>query len=221
MSIVTAVTASGNPTTNVVIATSTKVVCDDIQKNRFTKDLSFGFADGEVTSLQDLLGRLGFLSVASTGYFGEKTRQAVMSYQLARGISAIGIVGPQTRRALISDANQTYGSNCKTILIPSYITAVTTPIVATSTAKTPVLNMNTKFTRDLTIGSEGEDVRSLQIYLNSHGFPVSISGAGSVGSETTTFGPKTAQALSRFQAANGISPAVGYFGPMTRAVVGR
>ncbi|MFA4999334.1 MAG: peptidoglycan-binding domain-containing protein [Parcubacteria group bacterium] len=75
------------------------------------------------------------------------------------------------------------------------------------------------FTRDLTVGSTGEDVRALQQYLNSKGFTVATSGAGSVGNESTYFGSLTKNALASFQAANGISPTAGYFGPITRAKI--
>lgn len=75
------------------------------------------------------------------------------------------------------------------------------------------------FTRDLQLGSQGEDVRQLQVYLNAHGFPVAASGAGSSGNETTYFGPATQAALVAFQKSSGISPTQGYFGPKTRAYV--
>jgi peptidoglycan hydrolase-like protein with peptidoglycan-binding domain len=75
------------------------------------------------------------------------------------------------------------------------------------------------FTRDLQLGSVGQDVKALQIYLNSHGFVISLTGAGSPGHETTIFGGKTKAALIKFQKANGITPAVGYFGPITRGAV--
>jgi hypothetical protein len=75
------------------------------------------------------------------------------------------------------------------------------------------------FTRSLTVGSRGEDVRELQKFLNAKGFTVSASGAGSPGSETTLFGAATRAALAKYQASVGISPAAGYFGPATRAYV--
>jgi hypothetical protein len=83
----------------------------------------------------------------------------------------------------------------------------------------PFLQGNTKFSRDLQYGAIGEDVKQLQIYLNTHGFPVSSSGPGSSGNETTKFGPATQAVLILFQKANNISPASGYFGPKTRAYV--
>lgn len=75
------------------------------------------------------------------------------------------------------------------------------------------------FTTDLTLGSTGEAVRALQVYLNKKGFTVAASGAGSVGMESTYFGGLTRAALARYQASTGISPAAGYFGPITRAKV--
>lgn len=76
-----------------------------------------------------------------------------------------------------------------------------------------------QFTRNLTVGSTGEDVRQLQIFLNAQGYTLSSTGAGSPGNETTYFGPRTRDAVSRFQQAHGITPTAGYFGPITRAKV--
>jgi len=76
------------------------------------------------------------------------------------------------------------------------------------------------FTRDLTMGSKGDDVKALQQFLNSQGFAVASTGAGSPGNETTYFGSLTRAALAKYQAAHGITPSVGYFGPKTRAYVG-
>ncbi len=75
------------------------------------------------------------------------------------------------------------------------------------------------FTRDLTLGSKGDDVKALQQFLNSKGFTVAASGAGSAGNETTYFGSLTQAALAKYQASVGISPTAGYFGPKTRAYV--
>ena len=67
------------------------------------------------------------------------------------------------------------------------------------------------FTRDLTVGSKGADVTALQNWLGSKGY-LSVAATG-------YFGALTKAALAKFQAANGISPAAGYFGPKTRAFV--
>jgi peptidoglycan hydrolase-like protein with peptidoglycan-binding domain len=66
------------------------------------------------------------------------------------------------------------------------------------------------------LGYSGPCVRTLQTILNARGFIVSTTGAGSPGNETNYFGPATTNALARYQASVGISPAVGYFGPITR-----
>jgi hypothetical protein len=89
--------------------------------------------------------------------------------------------------------------------------------VATSS---PARSGSFAFARDLDVGASGEDVRQLQILLNARGFAVAASGPGSAGQETTLFGGLTRAALARFQAANGVSPALGYFGPRTRAALG-
>ena len=75
------------------------------------------------------------------------------------------------------------------------------------------------WTRDLTLGSKGADVKALQEFLNNNGSPVAASGVGSVGNETEYFGPMTKAALASFQSAHGITPAVGYFGPITRSYI--
>lgn len=83
------------------------------------------------------------------------------------------------------------------------------------------------FTRSLRLGSSAEDVRRLQIYLNTHGFPVAASGPGSPGNESDTFGSLTRAALIRFQEAHasdilipaGLSKGSGVMGPATIAYV--
>src|SRR3989344_2140638 len=75
------------------------------------------------------------------------------------------------------------------------------------------------FKSDLTVGSLGEQVRALQMLLNAKGYTVASSGPGSSGNETTTFGSLTRTALIKYQKAKGITPAVGFFGPLTRAAI--
>ncbi|MBC7981626.1 peptidoglycan-binding protein [Candidatus Parcubacteria bacterium] len=77
------------------------------------------------------------------------------------------------------------------------------------------------FTKSLTSGRSSPEVKNLQRYLNSKGFTVSKAGPGSAGKETATFGPATKAALIKFQKANGIKPASGFFGPITRAFIAK
>jgi peptidoglycan hydrolase-like protein with peptidoglycan-binding domain len=72
------------------------------------------------------------------------------------------------------------------------------------------------FKNDLTLGDENNDVKELQKFLNTNGYVVAKSGAGSPGRETTYFGLATKKALIKFQKAKKISPATGLFGPLTR-----
>ncbi len=87
--------------------------------------------------------------------------------------------------------------------------------------KCPVSNINQpyQFTRSLRFGSVGEDVRKLQEFLNSNGTVVSASGPGSPGNEIKTFGKKTMLALIKYQKANNITPASGFFGLKTMKLV--
>lgn len=71
--------------------------------------------------------------------------------------------------------------------------------------------------RDLELGTEGEDVLRLQKLLNATGFTLASAGVGAPGNETTYFGSLTKTALAAYQAGSNVSPAVGYFGPLTRA----
>src|SRR3989344_4144189 len=66
------------------------------------------------------------------------------------------------------------------------------------------------FTRSLTIGSNGSDVTCLQDYLTSTGhFTFS-------GGSTGYFGSATKAAVASWQASNNVSPAVGFFGPISK-----
>jgi hypothetical protein len=68
------------------------------------------------------------------------------------------------------------------------------------------------YTRDLTIGSTGTDVVALQDMLIASGDLVMPAGVSK-----GYFGALTKSALAKWQAKMSISPAVGYFGPITRA----
>ena len=74
-------------------------------------------------------------------------------------------------------------------------------------------SMTYDFTSDLTVGSTGSQVTALQEFLIAKGYLTAVS------APTGYFGALTQAALAKFQAANGITPSVGYFGPKTRAFV--
>ena len=66
------------------------------------------------------------------------------------------------------------------------------------------------FTRPLTVGSQGADVKCLQDAMT----PMYFNNAGG---STGYFGPVTQAAVAKWQAANGVMPAAGYFGPISQA----
>jgi hypothetical protein len=55
------------------------------------------------------------------------------------------------------------------------------------------------FTRSLSVGSKGDDVKRLQQFLNNNGFIIAKSGVGSKGKENGVFGEATKKALIKFQ----------------------
>ena len=70
---------------------------------------------------------------------------------------------------------------------------------------------------------KGEDVRQLQMFLNTHGYKITDTSSGSPGKETIYFGFATKAALIKFQnaykseilAPTGLTNGTGFFGPST------
>ncbi|MCE9541862.1 peptidoglycan-binding protein [Candidatus Kaiserbacteria bacterium] len=169
-----------------------------------TGDLMLGSSGTAVVNLQKFLiakatgtAAVRLAGAGATGYFGSMTEAALIEYQTSVGISpANGYYGPATRSRVEA--------------------AVTTP----PTGNTPSSNGTTlSLGRNLFEGVSGEDVRALQVFLNTHGFTVSQSGPGSTGNETPYFGPATRAAVVAFQRAHQIEPAAGYVGLITRAAI--
>jgi len=174
----------------------------------FTRDLEVGGTGEDVRALQQFLNAQGFMIAESgpgspgneTTTFGGLTRAALAAFQAANGITpSVGYFGPKTRAFV---AGGTIG--------------LSTPSMPTTGESSTA---SASLTRNLEVGSTGDDARALQQFLNEQGFMVAASGPGSPGNETTMFGGLTRTALAAFQAANGITPSVGYFGPKTRAFI--
>ncbi|MDO8482720.1 MAG: hypothetical protein Q7S86_02790 [bacterium] len=82
------------------------------------------------------------------------------------------------------------------------------------------------WTNNIRIGSEGEEVLKLQQFLNLYPDTViAASGAGSIGNESISYGPRTAKAVVKFQekyavetlAPVGLTKGSGFVGTLTRA----
>lgn len=83
----------------------------------------------------------------------------------------------------------------------------------------PALAVSPVFNFNFGPGASGEHVRRLQRLLNSDpDTRVAEFGAGSPGNETHTYGPRTANAVGRFQYKYGL-PSVKRVGPATRAKI--
>jgi hypothetical protein len=78
----------------------------------------------------------------------------------------------------------------------------------------PVSTSGYTFATDLTIGAKGADVTALQQILVNSGHLVMPAGVA-----YGYFGSLTKAAVIKYQLAKGITPAVGYFGPKTRASI--
>lgn len=174
--------------------------------------LVFGETNGKVVELQKFLiasasGEAGarLARTGATGYFGSLTQAALLEYQQSAGLVASGVVDDDTYTQIFALSGE--GDSSETI-----------PEDERGEEGTPVsdASLSSLFVRDLELGMKGEDVRALQVFLNNHNFLVAESAEGSPGKETTYFGSLTQAALARYQAANDIAPAVGYFGPITR-----
>ena len=121
----------------------------------FTKALSSGSNNDQVTNLQNKLKELNFFpkEIKSNGNFGSATKQAVKEYQISKEIYPCGIVGPRTRKALNSE---------------EFIT-----------------NKDYKFTQDLKYNDKNEEVKQLQTRLRDQNFfPYNIESTGWFGSVT-------------------------------------
>jgi hypothetical protein len=95
-----------------------------------------------------------------------------------------------------------------------------TKAIASAIVQAAGISPSFNFTRNATIRTINNEVVNLQRMLNTMGYTVSNTGSGSVGNESSFFGPKTRLALIRFQRAFAI-PTTGFFGPLSRAAMNR
>lgn len=104
--------------------------------------------------------------------------------------------------------------------LQAMIASLSAQLSALSGGTTTTVATGYTFNKNLTMGSKGADVLNLQKVLNMSAdtrVNQTANGAGSPGNETSSFGGLTRAAVIKFQIKNGITPASGYVGALTRA----
>lgn len=169
----------------------------------FSQDIKAGFVGRDAWELQKFLNSKGFMVALSgpgslgneTERFGAGTRNALIKYQKARGITpANGLLGPLTRKII----------NSEIFFVSDPVKELASPLVSVTDV------------RDLTVGMTGDDVRWLQTLLINADTGTKAKELKRV-TATGLFSIYTKNALSEYQLMHGISPSVGYFGIKTRA----
>jgi peptidoglycan hydrolase-like protein with peptidoglycan-binding domain len=136
-----------------------------------------------VTALQQALSSAGYDPGSADGTYGQKTEAAVVAFQQDNGLSADGVVGPETASAL------------NNALSEGTTATETGPSTTTPSSGGFTLPEGTKLRR----GEEADPavVTALQQALSSAGYDP--------GSADGTYGQKTEAAVVAFQQDNGLS----------------
>jgi Putative peptidoglycan binding domain len=172
---------------------------DDAAANRVANEC----VENETLAYDELKGRSDTLSE-------EKLKACATSVSNGRPgsyLALLGCVGQPSDTATASDrppSLQAVGKQAgapseaeNSIVAKPDLSIVTNEPRKETTAPTPF-----HFSHDLSIHSDGPDVKKLQIFLNTHGFPIVADGSGSSGQETEMFGVSTKAALESFQQAH-------------------
>lgn len=139
----------------------------------------------------------------------KKVSSVVLSMTTALWLAGSGVIIPMAHGATVAELQ----TQIQALL--SQIQALQSQL---STAQgTPAVS-SYNYTRDLTVGSKGDDVTALQNFLMSQNKGAKAAALKVVGA-TGYFGSLTQAALAEYQASASISPAAGYFGPKSRAHV--
>ena len=238
----TATAAPTTTTTKKTTASTTTTTTTTAKKTTTTTttassaSLRLGDTGDRVAEIQRRLIELGYMNVEATGYFGQKTYDALRSFQRAAGLTADGVAGKKTTDALFaSDAPRFTTTTATTSTATTTASTTTTTTTAATTAasettgREPVTStaaVTTTTTADaattaptdpppeyellyttLDFGASGEDVIALQARLTELGYyDQQIS---------TYYGAFTRLAVMSFQLKIGIT-ATGTADPQTQ-----
>ncbi|MCF7865349.1 MAG: peptidoglycan-binding protein [Candidatus Pacebacteria bacterium] len=168
-----------------------------------------------ITNIVGYYVEINKCGVITSYYTGPTIATSTLTTNTESGTPVSLVVSTEVSTTTSTQINTTTNTTASTTTYSSIgLTSITpiTDIFSTTTGSTSIYF----FTKDLRVGDDNNDVKELQKYLNIAHFPISVIGAGSLGKETTYFGQKTKNALAKYQAVNGLAPARGYFGPITR-----
>ena len=203
-------------TTNAQIASATSTCYS------FTRDLAQGMRDDDVARLQTFLIMKGHdIEAISTGrvyagFFGSSTKSALIEFQGNIGVSANGYFGSSTRAVI----NNLPCDGSRTQTMDVITTPVSTTTSTTTSASAPVAPHSNEcyvFTRDLSLGSRGQDVIELNSFLSLKGYD--IPGFMKFLLPKNYLGPGTMSALNRYKEDFSIKEEG--FGPVTRDIASR
>lgn len=156
-------------------------------KSVFGRILRRGDQGSDVKQLQTWLSYLGY-KVGSSGVFGSITLGCVKRFQASRHLMVDGIVGPITAAALRTGVTQ------RQLKLGGHTSDSSGGHV---------------FARNLSFGDTGNDVKTLQTWLNDVGLQVGVNGR---------FGPVTLQQVRAFQSFAHVT-VDGVVGPITAAAL--
>jgi len=174
-----------------------------VAKEEFSEDLKLGDAGSAVLNLQKFLQEEDLFDGEVAGYYGELTRQSVISFQTKEGLVGVtaGVLDTTTRARM----NEVVAmrENGTQILFGETNEQVPLPVLVSRLEN-----------QTLKSGDATEAVANLQTALAKLDY--------FEGEATGTFDENTKQAVIDFQIANGLiksqySPGAGQVGPMTRA----
>src|ERR1700722_16495509 len=111
----------------------------------------------------------------------------------------------------LANAQTTADLQAQIAALLAQIQQLQTQLGSSSSSSSTSMTSCYPFSSDLTVGSTGAAVTALQQILINKGYLTAVS------APTGYFGSLTQAAVGKWQAANGITPDAGYFGPKSRA----
>ena len=192
-----------------------------------SKTLYLGLKSESVRNLQKFLIRQNLLHVEATGYYGEKTKEAVYLFQLKKNIvsnknqTGAGVFGPTTRKHAEKVWTQKLVPETK-IITASNITSVISHQKQEITIH-KISDESEKYNPDyavikpnLQLGDNGEAVKRLQLVLKGMNFYSK--------NPTGLYDKNTADAVYKYQIQNNIvsnktQTGAGRFGPQTYSMM--